>query len=798
MALTKPTHQPDTRLIPAEGDKDLGIKIFGILDKVFKDKQKLGLPARMKRNTELVKNKFWKSTSKEVPLTSANLIYVHVRQVVNQLTDNNPTFEITPLGLTDDEQEKAYDKLRNTADFWWRNTEQQALYRKSVWSGEVNGTAIEKVVFNPELEMGIGEVETVMVDPFHFGVFPLDCTDLQKAEVILHFRPYTVREVKRMWGDKAAEVQADNALIKELGDDRRDIIGGSPDPNRGYYGSVGSTVKHILNSAGDGEELDEQVLVVEAWVRDRSVVSEERVVESTTTESGEIEVVVEKTTRPRYRGEIRRIITCNLGKVVLEDRDNPSINPELPEEMARKTYLYDKFPFSVGQSVENPFSIWGDDDIMQLSPLLTEINKTLSQLTYFKDKSVRSKFINPQDSGIRNNELTNTSGVLNPTNSITAQGLRWVEPPAMQMDLVQYLDIYKGLFFLISGSFDVNQADFPGQDVIAYKAIAALLENAAKRNSHKEAVYTKIARERGRMFLSHCMNWYTEERYITVDDGRGKEQPMAIRGVDMIVPAKLTVVSGSTMPVSQVQRREEARELYKMNGLDIKELLDAHDWPNTDDVVIRMQAGPLGEVFEKLGKVGVPEPVLQYLQQIAGSKPQDIERAAKNGELPDFMSVVQQAAGAQPQGQSEGEQLESRKIMSDVTKSDAEAQLKTVEAQSITVETQLKALEAQARIGLIREQAETERFNRGVRAEGVKMDWKKLEQEAARLVADIEAKKTQHAHDAARIVTDIETKSRATDTKDREVDFRHEEAMSISKQGPYRESGRKSNNEEQD
>jgi hypothetical protein len=735
------TNNRDLYLIPPEGDDSVGLTVFRILEKVMRDKQMLGLPARWTRNAELVKNKFWKSSSAQVPLTSANLLYVHVRQVVNQLTDNNPTFNITPLGMTENEQNETFDKLQKTADFWWRDQEQQEIFRKSVWNGETTGTPLEKVVFNPDLNMGIGEVETRPVDPFHFGIYPVDCTDIQRAEVVLHFPVYSVREIKRKWGEKAKDVMPDKSLLDELGSDRREIISGTQDANKGYYGSIGGVVKSLINKAGESEDKEERVVVVEAYIRDRSAITEERVVEQATDSNGNISIKKEKTSRPKYKGEIRRVICCNLGKVVLEDSDNPSINPALPDELTRKTYLYDKFPFLSGQSVENPFSLWGDDDFMQLVPLLTEVNKTLSQLTYFKDKAVRSKLINPQDSGVRNNEFTNTVGIIQPSNMQTAQGIRWMEGPKMEMDLVQYLDIYKGLFFLVSGAFEISQAEFPGQDVVAYKAIAALLENAAKRNAHKEATYTKIARERGRMFLSHAMNWYTEERFITVDDGDGKEVPMAIRGTDMIVPAKLTVVSGSTMPVSQVQRREEARELFKIGAMDSKEVLKAHDWPNADDVVQRMQAGPLGEAFEKLQMVGLPPQLGEYLKQIASSKPQEIEKAMKNGKLPDFMSVLKQVLTGQQEGPSEAETAELRKVNAEAIETEAKAQKASNEAALVLSQidkAKVEAMELMAKIALIKEQALSEQFNRTVQGEGIRMDWKKLEHEAAKLVSDME------------------------------------------------------------
>jgi len=208
-------------LIPPEGDKEVGPTIYAILDEILKDKDQLGKPKRWMRNAELVRNKFWKLSSLSVPQVSANLIHTHLVRIVNQLTDNSPTFNVVPAGDMGDSVEEALRVLHDVIDNWWRESEQQDVFAGSVKNGETYGTAIEKIYFNPDAENGIGDVQVDIVDPFHFGFYPVDSNDIQKCDAVLHFRPMPIRDVRRIWKDKADQIVADDELIKSLGDDRR-------------------------------------------------------------------------------------------------------------------------------------------------------------------------------------------------------------------------------------------------------------------------------------------------------------------------------------------------------------------------------------------------------------------------------------------------------------------------------------------------------------------------------------------------------------------------------------------------
>jgi len=292
---------------------------------------------------------------------------------------------------------------------------------------------------------------------------------------------------------------------------------------------------------------------------------------------------------PRYPGCIRCVTVAGPGTIVLADRGNPSINPALSPAEAVSAYLYDRYPFALANSLTDPISLWGASDFEQLADLQMEINKCLSQLTYHKDRCARPKIINPRDSGVANAAFTNRQGIVNPASMAAAQGIRYLDFANNTKDIEAVFSIYRELFTQISGIGELERAKDPEHPVIAYRAIAALIEQASTLMRGKIRNYSRLVRERGRMFLSHMQNWYTEERWISFTEN-GNREAMPIHGTSLRVPARLTVVSGSTMPVSKVQQREEALALYQMGAIDRRELLEKLDWSGRAAVLERMDS----------------------------------------------------------------------------------------------------------------------------------------------------------------------------------------------------------------
>ena len=709
-------------VLPAAGDKDVGLKVYSILEAIIDDKETRGLIKRWNRNYELKRGKHWRNKTKAgVPLITANLIHKHRMNTINSLTDNNPIFNVAKINDSEDINQEIYENLQRTAEHWWNEQEQQDIFESSVNNGEDYGIAIEKVIFDPDLEEG-GEVETIVVDPFHFGVYPVNWTNpryLQKSLAVLHYYPKSLNEVRRMYPDKASEIKPDEDILKELGDERRDI-NTQESGKGGLLTTFASTAYNIINfnkGARDTSD-DDEVLLVEAWVKDYRTVTE-TTQEEIVDELGNVTIIENEITRPKYPGYIRRVTVCNAGQLVLEDTPNPNINPNMPEEQAMRTYLWDKFPFAAVNSIKDTACGWGISDIENLEDLNVEFNKALSQLVLIKDKVSRLKLINPKTSGVPNDALTNFPGILNPVNAAEGNGIRYLDYPRVPADLQNAISLFKDMFFLVSGSFDLDMAREPGRAVLAYKAIAALLERVNTMMRGKVRSYSRLIRERGRMYLSMVQNFYTEDRWITYKDPEGNDAYRKINGTDFRIPFKLTVVTGSTMPVSKIQLREEAIALFEKQAIDQEELLDHLEWSGRSEVVKRMKQGAIGQLTEKMAALGMPEEFAQYMNALVGMKDNDFKRAIRDGQVPKFEEVIQAVQSGEPPPDPKEE--------SDIMLKQAEARARMAEAARFEAEAQLAA-----------QKAITEKIKQQVAVAGVEYDNEQLKIDRAKVVADIQ------------------------------------------------------------
>jgi hypothetical protein len=709
-----------TEILPPKGNKKVGAKVIELLNEILEDKVNQGLHERWVRNYELGRNKHWRFDSQKVSLTGANLIYIHRTRTVNHLTDNDPTFNVRGIGNIQDDDREKLPILVHATEHWWNEQEQQSVFGDSVWNGETYGSAIEHVFFNPDLEYAIGEVETLTIDPFYFGLWPVRCRDTQKALACLYYQPMHIQEARRKWPKFAKQLKADGDIIDDMGDERREVAEGSGGSKKGIYGTISGVVKELLGFKKTSANQSENIcLIVRCWVKDYS---EKRMEDRINEATGEKEAVYE----PLYTGNIRMVTVGNMGELVLEDEDNPSINPNLSKEDTRKCYLFDKFPFTKVNSLYETTAAWGTSDTEQLEQLNIEVNKALSQFNTVKDRRTRAKLINPQTSGVPNEHLTNFLGILNPTTA--NHGIQWLEPgqPLSQDDLLA-INLFKDLFFLVAGSFELEQADTKGQNVIAYKAIAALLERAATMVRGKLRNYQKLVRERGRMYVSCMQNFYTEERWIAYTE-QGEEKNAKVIGPELLIPAKISIVSGSTMPVSRIQEREEAIALGKMRMIDSEALLEKLGWSDWKPIVDRMKRGPIGELLQKLAFV-LPQQVIQQIAAISQADIKDIKRAADQGKLQPIQ-LPKQGEGQGPEDMLKALEMKEKGL-----------ELSEMEANIKKILAEVEKIKAGSYLDV--EKAVTEKVRQMVAAKGIEYDEEKLQIERAQVVDDIQDKEFQ-------------------------------------------------------
>ena len=751
-------YQPEELIPPKEDVEGVGKAVVKMMDEILAFREEDGLGKRCTRFYKMKKNKQWKYENKDLNLLSANLCGAHHKKTVNMLTDNNPDFDIVPDGELGEDAEEMLSLQKHNVDAWWRDTEQQNVFRESVGLGELYGTVGEFGYIDNTIDFPHGDVSVDSLDIMYFSLYPPRCRKNRKAEGFLRWYPMTVREARRKWPESASEISADMSLLEDI-DDRR-----NEEHNRksGITKVLWSGVQRFLQGEKSRRESDvDELFIIEAWVKDYS----------------------EKNGEPVYPGNIRRVMVCNDGKVVLSDDYNPSLNPELPPEVHQESYLYSRWPGTYIQPVPDTESPFGPSDFEQLEKLNMYINKIISQIASFNDKALRLKLVNPKDSGVTNEELNNADGIVRPTNHIVARAIGFVPPPVMGSDIPTAITALKSLFSEIAGSFsDVTQGQKHGTEVVAAKAIALLLETEARMARGKGQSYQEMLRERGRIFLALDQQWRDKPRYVTFQQD-GQKVTKGISAEDLRLPVKLGVVSGSTLPVSDIAKREETVAMFERGLIDQEEVLKNMGVDNYRDIIKRMQQGPLGQYLQKLAMIGIPQPILQLFQQLGTMDPKDIERGVQEGKLPQFMQIVQQLMGQQTapppdpeiaKAQAEFE-LKTKELEIEAAKAQAEIQAKNATAQKTMIESEL-----------VKQKIETEITDRQVKIAGVEFDITNLKIQKAQAISSI--RQQEHAQKIDTVKTTANLHGQ-----------KHAEAMEMRKDmGGYDDRKIKSNNKDLD
>ena len=231
-----------------------------------------------------------------------------------------------------------------------------------------------------------------------------------------------------------------------------------------------------------------------------------------------------------------------------------------------------------------------------------------------------------------------------------------MESPPVQNDIQIILSTYRELFDKIAGTFDLTDPSVM-KGRLAFKTVAAILENIHTLLRGKIRTYGRMIRDRGRMYISHVQNWYTEERFFFLQED-GLPVQGSIVGADSIIPLHFQVVSGSTMPTSRLQQREEALELFQAGAIGIRDLLEALEWPDRAEIATKMEMGVAGPLLERLQNLAVDPRVIQTVEEVSQMDESTYNALLQQVKEYQGEQAQQGAQGGQglpaPQGQGQG------------------------------------------------------------------------------------------------------------------------------------------------
>jgi len=612
-----------------------------------------------------------KNKNKTYPLIGANYLFKTVQGFCAMLTEKYPKAETQTDEGVDPVQIKA---LNEDISKWWQEEELQKLLYSTVQNFQVYGTTIEKFIFDVENNTS----KVILRDPFNF--FPAPGYKLCNMKIPYCFDAYFLD----IWDIKDSFDLPEHVLVPPDADEQlfgrqRETTRGGLSKSPNTSGNLPPNYAEVEGAKGSGMET--KALILELWIRDKSVDTIPVYGEVQITYEGTDEPVyddqgkpvlerrqIDKKTRPRYPGGIRKITFCpSLLKIynngILDDRKNPNVNWNLIEVRMEKllaegkpeyvideateqpiideatglpaiqnvpvdedsayalahgsldkTFLYNNFPFSAVSSLVDSSQWWGFSIIEQLEELTGKAEALLTKYLAYFEMVMFPIFINPKGSGVKNSQITNAPGVIINPLPEHAPLLRYILPPPPPMGILELIMFLLYQVDIVSGTPEVTEGRKP-KGVSAASAIIALQDKAATLFQPQIWAVDRIVQHRGLAHISFVQNFGTEEKPIKVDD-----EFVRFLGIDLWGSFKYMVESGSSAPITKSGRRTQYIELFRIGAMDIQSLLEMLEIPNR--IIERvLERFSVPGALQLLIDAGLPEEVAQQIYQAVLQNP---------------------------------------------------------------------------------------------------------------------------------------------------------------------------------
>lgn len=645
-------------------------------NKLWEDarKEKIGRLLMHQRFIELHAAYRGKKQRKKYPRVGANFLFKMIESYSATLTEKVP---ISDISADDADDPRIVKAMAHECEEWWKSSNsvnykdnKQTLLHASTQNMGIYGTTIEKGFWDLDKDdVGIDLKDC-------FNIFPCPghtmCdTNLPYMCDVDFLEEWEIRNKFGVPEDIEIPSDADEQLAGTV---RETTRGGSEETprTRNYPANYADTSQSPIS-----ESLKTKTMVVEIWVRDKSVTrtpitqpviaqdDQGREFQTADTE------VVGENAEPNYIDGIRKVTICpallNNTKIkgMLDDSPNPNINwnlldervatlvtrgipqpvvdqatgqpvvgangspaiqfVKIPEEEARKWVLeraktcyplWGQFPYSVTPSRVDTSQWWGFSILEQLEEQQGRAEQMLTKYFTALEQAMFPIFNNIQGSGVENSEITNDPGLIIRSTVATAPYMGYIRKEPPPREYLEAVEFIMRLMDIIGMHPDVSEGRRP-TGISAAAAIIALQDKASTLFAPQVRQIDHIVNNRGRFYLHFKMNFDTSPRQVKVDD-----EFIPFRGVDVFSNFKYNVESGSSAPITKAGRRQQFVELFKLRAMDVKSLLENLEIPNTNLIMERLaeQNSVMG-ALKVLVQAGLPQEVIpQIIMLIQGDQ----------------------------------------------------------------------------------------------------------------------------------------------------------------------------------
>ncbi|MCG6534082.1 MAG: hypothetical protein L7F78_05200 [Syntrophales bacterium LBB04] len=608
----------DLSNIPPIGSKDVAKFASELFDIARTEKDRLGKPDSFLANYALYRGvnskrqQSYPASNRSQTANLVNLFFSNIERTVSNITAREPVGEVVDLSGSGEETSQL---LSARLQKWWKDTNQQTLTRKSARSMEIYGITVEKPTYNSHID----DPEISIVDPFSFFPCPgyWDNMDTDAPYVCFAYIDL-ISNVAAKFKVKPEDIVAD-AAYDLMGTEREEFKQQSKTTN-----SIGHYSDRMITTRSDktSDKKVEQCLVVEVWVRDyrrKKTVEDALVINPETADPEHVEVQEESYVCP---DTVRKITITrskeekDCGWMVLDDRPNPNINPNLEIEIAKNTFPWGRFPVYYANSYKDLVNIWGFSAAEQTGDLILVINKIIRKVVIWVENALTPPLVLPKNIGITREMVESDNGktgrlILMPTNYLAAQAIRYLETPNLPATFFQTLTLLVQYFDRVYQIEDADRGEAPN-GVIAAKAIQALQERNQVVMQAKTSSIDSLAEYRSRWAIGLWQNFGVNETSVNVG---GK--PQLFIGTDYAqMKFNYVVESGSTTPRTNLQVQEIAPDLYKIGLIDQEAALKMLNIPGWREIVERMGEDQLSAALRVLVMAGMPEDEAQEVYEV--------------------------------------------------------------------------------------------------------------------------------------------------------------------------------------
>lgn len=545
-------------------------------------------PSDQRRYAEIYYCQHWNGNQKDwqstpvIPLSTAA-----VNSILPVITDNKPQIAIV---AREPQDETISDVLRAIIEWIWEEQNCDVKLPATMLNTLIFGNGFWKILWNPSLRKGQGDIQIVDVDPTCMFFNP-EAKDIDEAEYIYHVEQMSLDRIKTLWPEKGVEVEAS---VKD-----NDIVIFRPQTNQknGPGGLMGT--KTVPTTTGS-----------DAWTYSSGSMERQGPAPKDSATVGE------RWRMDRESMRWERTVVAN--DVVLEP-------PTLTD--------FELAPFIHFADYKTNWSLWATGEIQLIENLQYEINKRRGMILDILRYCASPILVYDPGAGADLENLEIEPGI-----SIPAEGgpsaAAWMVP---QMDL-------SGLFAVndrdkqdindILGNVDLVQGKRP-VGVEAGVALEQLAEAANTRLRLKVRLMEAALRRAGKILIQFIQKHYTSQRIFRVvgnefspdgqpqpagvamqntfqinrpsgmepmmgedgmpvmdEMGMPQQQPTYDETSNLIPPDAefdVRIGAGSTLPVSRSSKFQQAITLFDRGALPMRELLRASGWEKHQDIAREME-----------------------------------------------------------------------------------------------------------------------------------------------------------------------------------------------------------------